>query len=585
MKKLEWNLESLFKSKEELNSEIEQIEVKVKQLQCYQSTPLDATHLEYLLNEMWEIKERTNNVLIYGSLKYYKDVTSEEKIAQKNLVEKFQRETEQSLKWIDKKIIDTNVEQIEQMIEENMNLNKYRHYINNLFRLQNHIQEEKENAKIKENINQINQQLTSYNNLLSTIKSGSIEIGGKEIELTTSNYGKYVSSTDQETRKQSYLTVNTIFQENAKPFCEILDAIYQARIENRKLEQYNSVLEKVLYEENIDPNIINTLIAIVKKNASILQTYLQLKANILNVETPHLYDFGVSLDKDLKPKYSMEEAIEIIKGALKPLGKQYIEVVEHLLEQGHVDATPEEEKHQSITFSWSTYSFMNFRGAYIDLKNLIHEIGHIVNYYLSQKEPYLYQDSTIFIGETASIINELLLNRYLYQTVQTDEEKIFYLSKNIENYFTSVLKQTMYTEFENKLYEFKENGHSLTVELLNHTYQSIIKQYYGDNIIYDECSSSEWTRLGHLYRWSYYPYKYATGLLIASVVVNSLLDEATLTLEEYMTFLSSGSNDYSLELLKLLHISLTDEEIIEKGFEFLKQDMEALEKVYKKRSH
>lgn len=110
MKKLEWNLESLFKSKEELNSEREQIEVKVKQLQCYQSTPLDATHLEYLLNEMWEIKERTNNVLIYGSLKYYKDVTSEEKIAQKNLVEKFQRETEQSLKWIDKKIIDTNVD-------------------------------------------------------------------------------------------------------------------------------------------------------------------------------------------------------------------------------------------------------------------------------------------------------------------------------------------------------------------------------------------------------------------------------------------------------------------------------------------
>lgn len=471
------------------------------------------------------------------------------------------------------------------MIEENMNLNKYRHYINNLFRLQNHIQEEKENVQIKENINQINQQLTSYNNLLSTIKYGSIEIGGKEIELTPSNYGKYVSSTDQETRKQSYLTVNTIFQENAKPFCEILDAIYQARIENRKLEQYNSVLEKVLYEENIDPNIINTLIATVKKNASIFQTYLQLKANILNVETPHLYDFGVSLDKDLKPKYSIEEAIEIIKGALKPLGKQYIEVVEHLLEQGHVDATPEEEKHQSITFSWSTYSFMNFRGAYIDLKNLIHEIGHIVNYYLSQKEPYLYQDSTIFIGETASIINELLLNRYLYQTAQTDEEKIFYLSKNIENYFTSVLKQTMYTEFENQLYEFKENSHSLTVELLNRTYQNIIKQYYGDNIIYDECSSSEWTRLGHLYRWSYYPYKYATGLLIASVVVNSLLDEATLTLEEYMTFLSSGSNDYSLELLKLLHISLTDEEIIEKGFEFLKQDMEALEKVYKKRSH
>lgn len=173
-----------------------------------------------------------------------------------------------------------------------------------------------------------------------------------------------------------------------------------------------------------------------------------------------------------------------------------MQVVEYLLD-GHIDAEPDENKHQSITFSWHTYSFMNFRGAYIDLKNMIHELGHIVNYYLSKNNlPFLYEDSTIFVGETASIVNEILLNRYLYENSKTDEERIFYLSKEIENYFTSVFKQTMYTEFENNLYNIKTLS-NLTSKILSEKYEKLIKKYYGKNIVYDELSNVEWSRLGH----------------------------------------------------------------------------------------
>ena len=118
---------------------------------------------------------------------------------------------------------------------------------------------------------------------------------------------------------------------------------------------------------------------------------------------------------------------------------------------------------------------MNFRGSYVDIKNMIHEIGHIVNYYLSMNnEPFIYADSTIFVGETASIVNEILLNRYLYNNAKSVNEKIFYLSKEIENYFTSVFKQTMYTEFENNLYEYKKNN-NLTSNILSEIYNNIIK--------------------------------------------------------------------------------------------------------------
>jgi len=246
---------------------------------------------------------------------------------------------------------------------------------------------------------------------------------------------------------------------------------------------------------------------------------------------------------------------------------------------GHIDAELNENKHQSITFSWNTYSFMNFKGSYNDLKNMVHEIGHIVNYYLSKKEqPFLYEDSTIFVGETASIVNEILLNRYLYKNANTDEERIFYLSKEIENYFTSVFKQTMYTEFENDLYTIKTNS-KLTDEVLSKQYNNIIKKYYGNDIIYDEIANIEWARLGHLYRWSYYPYKYATGLLIASVVVDSLVDKKTLSKEEYIKFLSAGSSKYSLDLLKIINIDLINTDIFNEGFNVLSEDIDKLHKV------
>lgn len=92
-------------------------------------------------------------------------------------------------------------------------------------------------------------------------------------------------------------------------------------------------------------------------------------------------------------------------------------------------------------------------------------------------------------------------------------------------------------------------------------------------------SNIEWARLGHLYRWSFYPYKYATGLLIASVLVDSLVNKKTLSKEKYINFLSSGSSQYSLDLLNTLNIDLINTNIIETGFNVMSEDIVELEKV------
>ena len=578
MTKFEWNLQEMFANNQSFYDEINNVKQLLEDIKKYEEAELNSILLLKLLDKKWKIKEISNNILIYGSLMYYKNVNDNECIELKKIAESFNNDVNTILKFIDRKILALGFKKVSCFIVENPKLEIYKLSLHNLFRLEEHIQPDEISRKIKENCDSINEQLSIYNNLLRDIEYGIINVDGEKTKITSSNFAKYISSRDRDTRKQTYYVVNNAFQKEKDSFANLLNRIYGCRIENSILEKYNSVLEKILFEENINPEIISKLIESVNNNLGLIQNYLKIKSDLLEIEEPHLYDFGVPLDNNLKIKYSLEDAKEIILKALEPLGVEYIEVVKTLFD-GHIDAELNENKHQSITFSWHTYSFMNFRGAYIDLKNMIHEIGHIVNYYLSKKQqPFIYEDSTIFVGETASIVNEILLNRYLYKNATTEEEKIFYLSKEIENYFSSVFKQTMYTEFENDLYKVRTNS-ELTSEILCERYYNILKKYYGNNITYDQIANVEWTRLGHLYRWSYYPYKYATGLLMASIVVDSLVNKKTLSKEDYFKFLSSGSSQYSLDLLKILNIDLLNSNIIKSGFNVMAEDIKELQKI------
>ena len=578
---LKWDLSNLFSNTDAFYQEIELVKESVQNISHYKDKILNAQSLFELLNQSWGIKRRANTILVYGSLRYYKNVHSEECIQMKKVAESLFNQINLTLRFVDQKIIELGSAKIDSFFTENAKLATYSLVINNLLRKQKHVPDHLATVKINDYTNKMQEELDLYNSWLRDISYGTIEIDDRQVELSASNVNKYLASRDRETRKQTYLSLNQSFKTQEDDFAKILNSLFHYRILNAQLENYSSVLEKELFEENIDPKIIDVLIQTVSHHLPLMQEYLSLKGSYLQIDDPHLYDFGVPLDQKEKVAYTLEEAIIIILEALKPLGQEYLDVVLMLL-NGHVDAIPDENKHQSITFSWWSYSFLNFKGSYGDLKNLIHELGHIVNYYLSsKKQAFPYMDSTVFVGETASIVNEILLNQYLYRHANSLEEKLFYLSKEIENFVTSVFKQTMYTEFENKLYSLK-NEQELTPEILASTYAQLLKKYYGPQIVCDYLAQIEWTRLGKLYRWSYYPYKYATGLLIASAVVHSL-NQKSLSKEEYLSFLASGSSLYSLDLLKMLHIDFSNTQIIEEGFKVMEQDIRNFESLLRKK--
>lgn len=579
--KLEWNLKYLFVDNNAFYQEINNVKAALIELKNNSKGELNSEKLLTLLDEEWKIKKSINYILVYGSLMYYKDINNEECIALKREAEEFNNTISSELKAVDTVILNYGQEKVLELCRIDDRFKIYEQYLNNLFRMQEHVQNEEINDEIKKNNDLINEQKNNYNELLKNINYGEIEKNNSTITLTATNINKYLAARDRETRKQAFLAFNRSFETITDTLASSLNEVLRYRIENAELEWYNSVLEETLFTENIDSKILTSLIKSVNDNLPLIQEYLKIKAAAIDIDQPHLYDFNVPLDNGIKRKFTLEEAIDIIKKALAPLGEEYLKTIDILLD-GHIDATPSEKKNQSIIFSWQDYSFLNFRGRYADVKNLIHELGHIVNYYLSKKKlPFMYEDSTVFVGETASIVNEILLTQYLIKNSQSDEEKIYYLSLEIENYFTSVFKQTMDTEFEDELYNYCQSE-ELTAPILADKYFEIIKKYYGEDVIYDKEIETEWTRLGRLWRWSYYSYKYATGLLIASNVVNALTIEHTLTSEKYIKFLEAGSSLYSLELLNLLNIDLTNSDVINDGFKVLRKDINELEKITKR---
>lgn len=566
---LKWDLKDLFLSDEDFTQEIKSIYALTKEFNL-KSKDITITNLKEFLDTKWLILKRANICLIYGSLKYYEDVNNE-------ICKHFMTEAEQldnyvkeACAFVDQFILSINKEHILQIKD----IEPYKFYITEIFRNQEHIKDNLTTKEITNNNNFINAEIKKYNETIKSITYGSITVNNEEITITPTNLSKYLCSKDRVIREKTYQLLNEKYSEKTTIFKDILNSIIKTRKINATKKSYQNVLDEALFTENIPKDIIDTLIKSTSNNIHLIQEYLKIKAEFLGVPDPHIYDFGPAMCEFTPKTYSTKEALDIIKEALKPLGNEYLQVVDILL-TNHINGELSEKKHQSITFSWYTYSFLQFNGSYNSLKNLIHELGHIVNDYLSIKnEPFMYYNSPVFTGEIASLTNEILLNKYLYEQAKTDEEKILFLSKNIENYFTTVFKQVMYTEFENFLYGSDE----LTIEILNNEYKQLIKKYYGESVNLEGETFTDWTRLGHIYRWSYYPFKYATGLIMANIVANNIMN-GSLSTNKYLEFLSSGSAMSIKDLLKIVNIDLEQEQNISLGFNNLDNDLQKLKKL------
>ena len=406
-----------------------------------------------------------------------------------------------------------------------------------------------------------------------------------KVHLTNSNYSNYLKSEDRRVRKEAFDSLYSSYNSYKNTFASLLRGNVKSNFFVSNTRKYNSPLEMSLYGDNIDKKLYTSLIEKVHNNLDIMKEYIKVRKNILKLDEVHMYDVYAPLVNNVSRSYTFEEARTLVLEALKPLGDQYISDLKGLFDSNCIDVYNNDNKRNGA-YSWGCYDtlpyvLLNFEGKFYDVSTIAHELGHSMHSLYSVKnQDYHDYGYPIFLAEIASTVNEILLNKYCSLHAKTKEEKAYYLNNLLENFRTTLVRQTMFAEFELLIHDLEEKGEVLTDELLCNTYLNLNKKYFTDEAISDDLIKFEWARIPHFYT-SFYVYKYATGIAVASSIVSDILSGKEGALDNYMKFLSSGGSNYPLEILKKVGIDIVNDDTIDKALSMFRETLEEFKEITK----
>ncbi len=406
------------------------------------------------------------------------------------------------------------------------------------------------------------------------IKFGKVKDSkGKTFELNHSSYSTLMRSQDRKLRKQAFIKMNGTFGKYINTFAN--NYINEVKLDCyfAKVRKYKSALERELKSEEIDKEVYEMLKKQVNNNLSILFDYFDIKKQILGLKTMYVYDCMADVGKSSQKKYSYDEAIELIKKAVSPLGEEYVNLIDKAKNERWIDVYPNKDKssgaYEINVYGVHPYVMTNFEGDLDSVFTLIHELGHAMHSYFSDKnQPYSKAAYPIFLAEIASTTNEMLLINYLLKNTKNKEEKVALYNKLFDEVKGTIYRQTMFSEFEERVHSIYESGQSLTKDTLNGLYYVLNKKYFGSTRLVEEVRY-EWARIPHFFR-SFYVYKYATGLICAINFVNKILSNDENAIENYFKFLSAGNSKNPIKTLQNSHCDLKNKETFESCFNYLK---------------
>ena len=475
---------------------------------------------------------------------------------------------------------------IEKYMEEEPELKKYEFNFINMYRYKEHTLSDKEEKVLSTLSNTLTSASEIYESLTdSDMEYGYINDQDNKIKMTDSNYNTFIESSNRDLRKQAFDMMYDTYSKYKNTITKTYMGDIDAAINVAKLRNFKSARCASLFKDNVNESIYDNLIDTVNKNMDVIYKYFKLKKEILGLDEFHLYDvYAKLIDVENMNNYDFSEAKKIVIDALSVLGKDYITNLNKAFDEKWIDIYNNKGKrsgaYSSGFYDTKPYVLLNYEGKLNDISTLAHELGHSMHtYYSCSNQPYQYSNYNIFVAEVASTVNELLLSKYLLKTVKTKNEKLYILNRLMELFKGTIYRQTMFAEFERDIYKLREDGNALTNDILCSHYLDLNKKYFGDAVIVDDKIKYEWMRIPHFY-YSFYVYKYATGLSCACYIVDGILNNKEGALDNYLKFLTLGGSMYPVDELKVAGVDINDSKVIESAINMFNDVIDEFKALY-----
>ena len=582
--KYKWKIDLMYSTKESIEVDIKRIKSYINQIKEYKGILVDnKENLYKALNISEKASQLLQHLYVYTHMKQHEDTRINENQAMATKIDMLSTELSTASSYIVPEIIAIDEAKLKEYLEDDK-LSFYKKYIDEILREKPHTLSEKE-EEILAAVSDLTSVPENAYDMLSYADMEFPEIeneDGKIVKLTHSNFSTFLKSKNAKVRKDAFDAMYKTYDKYKNTFASMLYGGIKSEIFYSKARKYESALYASLFQDDISVDVYNNLIKAVYENLDSLNKYVEIKKKFLGLEEIHMYDLYVPLTENFDMKIPYEEAQEIILNALKPLGEEYLGLVKRAFAENWIDVYENEGK-QGGAYSWGSYDshpyiLMNYKDDLNSLFTLIHELGHSMHSYYSKKtQPYLYSGYKIFVAEVASTLNELLLINYLLEKADSKEERIYLLNYYLEQFRTTVYRQTMFAEFEKLTHASVEDGNPLTAKEFNDIYYDLNKKYYGNSTVVDEYIQLEWARIPHFYS-NFYVYKYATGFSAASALSQKILTEGKEAVDKYIEFLKSGGSDYPLNQLRAAGVDMEKKESVDKALEVFKELVDKLEK-------
>lgn len=582
--KFKWTIDEMYPNEESIEKDIQKVKELIEEVKKYKGILADSEeNLFKALNISEETSRILQNLYVYTHMKSHEDTRINKNQGNATKTDMLSTELSMATSYMVPEIIAMDSEKLENYLKTEK-LSHYKKYVDDILRLKPHTLNEREEELLAAVADLSGVPENVYDMLsFADLQFPEIEDeNGEKVRVTHSNFSLFLKSKDARVRKDAFEAMYGVYGQYKNTFASTLYGGIKSEIFYAKTRKYESALQGSLFQDNVSVDVYNNLIDAVHENLDTLNDYIDLKKKFLGLDKINMYDLYVPLTESFDMEIPYEKAQKIILEALKPLGEEYLENVKKAFAEGWIDVYGNEGK-QGGAYSWGSYDsksyiLMSYKDDLNSLFTLIHEMGHSMHsFYSKNNQPYLYSGYKIFVAEVASTLNELLLINYLLKNAESKEERVYLLNYYLEQFRTTVYRQTMFAEFEKICHGKVEEGEPLTAEDFNNIYYDLNKKYYVESCEVNEEIALEWARIPHFYS-NFYVYKYATGFSAASALSKQILEEGESAVSRYKEFLKSGGSEFPLDQLRKAGIDMEKKESVDEALHVFKDLVKQLEK-------